>query len=96
MYLLNHLSRVHIWQASPLLSCGDACQIWMWYFIVLKMREWFAYVFVVCIHVCASAFIHIYLHMHVCIYQELIGSWYVYVDVSYSHLRLYIITISSL
>ena len=25
---LNH---IHTWQASPQLSCGDICQIWMWY-----------------------------------------------------------------
>ena len=23
--------RVHIWQVSPQLSCGDTCQIWMWF-----------------------------------------------------------------
>ena len=22
---------VHIWQVSPQLSCGDTCQIWMWF-----------------------------------------------------------------
>ena len=36
---------VHIWQLSPQLSCGDNCQIWMWfkesnifsYFIISKL-----------------------------------------------------------
>ena len=23
--------RVYIWQVSPQLSCGDTCQIWMWF-----------------------------------------------------------------
>ena len=23
--------RVHIWQMSPQLSCGDICQMWMWF-----------------------------------------------------------------
>ena len=22
---------VHIWQVLPQLSCGDTCQIWMWF-----------------------------------------------------------------
>ena len=22
---------VYIWQVSPQLSCGDSCQIWMWF-----------------------------------------------------------------
>ena len=22
---------VYIWQVSPQLSCGDTCQIWMWF-----------------------------------------------------------------
>ena len=33
MYLLDSLLRIHIWQVSPQLSCGDTCQIWMWYSI---------------------------------------------------------------
>ena len=24
-------SYIHIWQMSPQLSCGDTCQIWMWF-----------------------------------------------------------------
>ena len=28
LYLWNHIP---IWQVSPQLSCGDTCQIWMWY-----------------------------------------------------------------
>ena len=23
--------RIYIWQVSPQLSCGDTCQIWMWF-----------------------------------------------------------------
>ena len=32
-YLLDTLNHINIWQMSPQLSCGDACQIWMWYSI---------------------------------------------------------------
>ena len=32
-YLLDSLHRIHIRQVSPQLSCGDTCQIWMWYSI---------------------------------------------------------------
>ena len=30
-YLLDSLNHIHIWQMSQQLSCGDTCQIWMWY-----------------------------------------------------------------
>ena len=30
-YMLAIEYHVHIWQVSPQLSCGDICQIWMWY-----------------------------------------------------------------
>ena len=30
---LDTLNHNHIWQVSPQLSCGDTCQIWVWYFI---------------------------------------------------------------
>ena len=30
-YMLAIKYHGHIWQVSPQLSCGDICQIWMWY-----------------------------------------------------------------
>ena len=30
-YMLAIEYHGHIWQVSPQLSCGDICQIWMWY-----------------------------------------------------------------
>ena len=38
--------RVYIWQVSPQLSCGDTCQIWMWFVesnIYFCKIEYFAY-----------------------------------------------------
>ena len=32
-YLLHSLNLIHVWQVSLQLSCGDTCQIWMWYSI---------------------------------------------------------------
>ena len=37
---------IHIWQVSPQLSCGDTCQIWMWfkafngYWCKSNLSEW--------------------------------------------------------
>ena len=30
-YMLAMVYHVHIWQVLPQPSCGDTCQIWMWY-----------------------------------------------------------------
>ena len=30
-YTLDFEYHVYIWQVSPQLSCGDNCQIWMWF-----------------------------------------------------------------
>ena len=29
--MLDIKYHVYIWQVSPQLSCGDTCQIWMWF-----------------------------------------------------------------
>ena len=41
-YLSDPLNHIHIWQVSPQHSCGDTCQIWMWYStgILLILKNW--------------------------------------------------------
>ena len=34
------LNYIHIWQVTPPLSCGDTCQIWMWYPTGLSFEKW--------------------------------------------------------